>query len=159
MEKSYDCLDDLFDHPEKIGHEVGFSDMTDLHGKWIRKMVFGGKDYTLQAHRGSYKSSCLAVAISIILIYYPERNIIFLRKTDNDVAEMLGMVSKILKSDAFCALVKEIHGKELTVEAESMNHLSTNLWNSPMGAPQLLGLGIKSSITGKHRFEVPAIAS
>ena len=149
-----DCLDTLFDHPEELGREVGFTDMTELHGKWIRKMVFSGKDYTLQAHRGSFKSSCLAVAISIILIYYPERNIIFLRKTDNDVAEMLGMVSKILKSDTFCALVKEIHGKELTVEAESMNHLSTNLWNSPMGAPQLLGLGIKSSITGKHAWYV-----
>ena len=149
-----DCIDSLFDHPEELGREVGFSDLTEMHGKWIKKMVFSGKDYTLQAHRGSFKSSCLAVAISIILIYYPDRNIIFLRKTDNDVAEMLGMVSKILHSDTFCALVKEIHGKELTVEAESMNHLSTNLWNSPMGAPQLLGLGIKSSITGKHAWYV-----
>ncbi len=149
-----DCLDSLFDHPEELGREVGFTDLTEMHGKWIKKMVFSEKDYTLQAHRGSFKSSCLAVAISIILIYYPDRNIIFLRKTDNDVAEMLGMVSKILKSDTFCALVKEIHGKELTVEAESMNHLSTNLWNSPMGAPQLLGLGIKSSITGKHAWYV-----
>ena len=35
-----------------------------------------------------------------------------------------------------------------------MNHLSTNLWTSPMGAPQLLGLGIKSSITGKHAYYV-----
>ena len=45
-------------------------------------------------------------------------------------------------------------GEELTVEAESMNHLSTNLWNSPMGAPQLLGLGIRASITGKHAWYV-----
>ena len=149
-----DCLDSLFDHPEELGREVGFSDLTEMHGEWIKKMVFSGKDYTLQAHRGSYKSSCLAVAISILLVYYPERNIIFLRKTDNDVAEMLGMVSKILRSDTFCALVREMHGKDLTVEAESMNHLSTSLWNSPMGAPQLLGLGIRASITGKHAWYV-----
>ena len=147
-------LDDLFDHPEELGHAVGFTDMTALHGQWIRKMVFSGKDYTLQAHRGSYKSSCLAVAISILLIYYPDRNIIFLRKTDNDVAEMLWMVSKILHSEVFCSLAREMHGRELTVEGESMNHLSTSLWNSPMGAPQLLGLGIKSSITGKHSWYV-----
>ena len=50
-------LDIFFDHPEKIGHEVGFTDMTDLHGKWIQRIVFGNKDYTLQAHRGSFKSS------------------------------------------------------------------------------------------------------
>jgi len=147
-------LELFFRHPEKIGREVGFKDLTKLHGKWIKKMVFGTKDYTLQAHRGSYKSSCLAVAISIILVYYPERNIIFLRKTDSDVSEMLGMVSKILHSEFFCDLVKEMHGKELTVEGESMNHLSTNLWTSPMGAPQLLGLGIRASITGKHSYYV-----
>ena len=147
-------LDIFFDHPEQIGHEIGFTDMTALHGQWIKKMVFGTEDYTLQAHRGSYKSSCLAVAISILLIYYPDRNIIFLRKTDSDVSEMLSMVSKILHSAFFQDLVREMYGKDLTVEAESMNHLSTNLWNSPMGAPQLLGLGIRASITGKHAWYV-----
>ena len=148
-------LDIFFDHPEKIGHEVGFTDLVKMHGDWIKRMVFGTKDYTLQAHRGSFKSSCLAVAISILLVYYPERNIIFLRKTDSDVSEMLGMVSKILHSEFFQDLVREMHdGKELSVEGESMNHLSTNLWNSPMGAPQLLGLGIRASITGKHAFYV-----
>ena len=149
-----DYLLSIFDHPEHLGHEVGFVDMGELHGQWIKKMVFGSEDYTLQAHRGSYKSSCLAVAISLLLICYPDRNIIFLRKTDSDVSEMLGMVSKIMRSECFHALVRELYGKELSVIAESMNHLSTNLWNSPMGAPQLLGLGIKSSITGKHAWYV-----
>ncbi len=145
----------FFEHPEMIGHEIGFSDLTELHGTWIKNMVFGSGDYTLQAHRGSYKSSCLAVAISILLVYYPDRNIIFLRKTDSDVSEMLGMVSKILHSVFFRDLVREMHGgAELTVEGESMNHLSTSLWTSPMGAPQLLGLGIRASITGKHAWYV-----
>ncbi len=125
-----------------------------MHGVWIREMIGGKEDYTLQAHRGSYKSSCLAVAISLLLILYPQRNIIFLRKTDNDVTEMLGMVSKILRSEMFRDLVKELYGQDLQLSGESMNHLSTNLWNSPMGAPQLLGLGIKSSITGKHSWYV-----
>ena len=145
----------FFEHPEAIGREVGFKDLTPLHGLWIRNMVFGSGDYTLQAHRGSYKSSCLAVAISILLVYWPDRNIIFLRKTDSDVSEMLGMVSKILHSVFFQDLVREMHpGAELTVEGESMNHLSTNLWTSPMGSPQLLGLGIRASITGKHAWYV-----
>ena len=142
-------------HPERVGHEIGFSDFTSLHGEWIREMVWGKGDYTLQAHRGSYKSSCLAVAIALILVVFPSRNIIFLRKTDSDVAEMLGMVSKILRSTFFAKLVKVVYGGlPLSVVGESMNHLSTNLWTSPMGAPQLLGLGIRASITGKHSFYV-----
>ena len=141
-------------HPEELGHQIGFSDLTPLHGEWIREMVWGTEDYTLHAHRGSYKSSCLAVAIALILIILPTRNIIFLRKTDSDVSEMLGMVSKILNSRVMMNIVKIVYHQDLKVEGESMNHLSTNLWTSPMGAPQLLGLGIRASITGKHSWYV-----
>ena len=141
-------------HPEELGHQIGFTDLTPLHGEWIREMVWGTEDYTLQAHRGSYKSSCLAVAIALILIILPTRNIIFLRKTDSDVSEMLGMVSKILNSRVMMNIVKIVYHQDLKVEGESMNHLSTNLWTSPMGAPQLLGLGIRAFITGKHSWYV-----
>ena len=147
-------LAELKPQVEELGRQVGFPDLTPLHGQWIRDMVWGEEDYTLQAHRGSFKSSCLAIAISLILVIYPTRNIIFLRKTDSDVSEMMGMVSKILSSRVIRNIVKIAYHQELKVEGESMNHLSTNLWTSPMGAPQLLGLGIRASITGKHAFYV-----
>ena len=35
----------LLKQPEKIGRAVGFKDLTALHGKWIRAMVFGKEDY------------------------------------------------------------------------------------------------------------------
>ncbi len=143
------------EHPEKIGIAAGFKDLTPLHGEWIRQMVFGREDYTLQAHRGSYKSSCLAVAISLILIFFPDRNIIFIRKADNDVSEMLSMVEKILSYDIIHALVNILYpGRKLEVPSVGADHLSTNLWTSPMGSPQLLGIGLRASITGKHAFYV-----
>ena len=145
---------ELLKRPEIIGRAAGFKDLTEIHGMWIREMVYGTEDYTLQAHRGSYKSSSLAVAISLMLVLYPKRNIIFLRKADNDVAEMLMMVGKILRTDVLQDLVSVLYDRELTVEDEAMDHLSTNLWTSPMGAPQLLGIGLKSSITGKHAWFV-----
>ena len=145
----------LLEHPEMIGRAVGFTDLTEMHGEWIREMVYGTEDYTLQAHRGSYKSSCLAVAIALIMVIFPKRNIIFLRKTDDDVAEMMRMVSKILKSETLARIVKSIYnGTELILTAESTEQISTNLWTSPMGAPQLLGMGIRASITGKHAYYV-----
>ncbi len=141
-------------HPDVIGRQVGFQDLTPLHGEWIRQMVWGQGDYTLQAHRGSYKSSCLAVAISLILLIYPVRNIIFIRKADNDVSEMLRMVSKILRSDVFRQLAKSLLDKPLIITSEGGDHLSTNFWSSPMGSPQLLGIGLRASITGKHAYYV-----
>ena len=144
------AVKEMLKHPEQIGIRVGFRDMTPLHGMWIREIVFGTEDYTLQAHRGSYKSSSLAVGIALIMILDPTHNIIFLRKADNDVAEMLRMVIKILRSQIMTDISMVYHGIPVEIVAESMDQVSTNLWNSPMGAPQLLGLGIKSSITGKH---------
>ena len=144
----------ILKEPDDLGRRVGFKDLTSLHREWIREMIDGEGDYTLQAHRGSYKSSCLAVAIAILMILKPKRNIIFLRKTDSDVAEMLGMVSKILRTQVIQDIVLRYWHKALRITGESMNHLSTNLWDSPMGAPQLLGLGIRASITGKHAFYV-----
>ena len=36
----------LLKQPEKIGRAVGFKDLTALHGKWIRAMVFGDRKST-----------------------------------------------------------------------------------------------------------------
>ena len=144
----------LLQHPEQIGIEIGFRDLTPLHGLWIREMAMGEGDYTLQAHRGSYKSSCLAVAISLILILFPDRNIIFIRKADNDVSEMMGMVEKILQSPALRSITYALYQRNLTMPSFGADHLSTSLWTSPMGSPQLLGIGLRASITGKHAYYV-----
>ena len=154
MKQKKDVFREVMEHPEEVGRQVGFTDLTPLHGRWIAEMVMGTGDYTLQAHRGSYKSSCLAVSIALIMVTDPKRNLIFLRKTDNDVTEMMVMVSKILKSPFFSSLVRMMYDRELALAAENSSSISTNLWESPMGAPQLLGLGIKSSITGKHAWYV-----
>ena len=90
---------EVLQRPEVLGRLVGFTDLTALHGEWIHEMVFGDEDYTLQAHRGAFKSSCLAVAIPLYMVLYPNRNVIFLRKTDHDVGEMMNMVAKVLQSD------------------------------------------------------------
>ena len=144
----------LLEHPEEIGINVGFTDLTPMHGEWITEMVFGEEDYTLQAHRGSYKSSCLAVAIAMLMVLYPKQNIIFMRKTDSNVAEMMNMVCKILRQPVLQGIVSSLYHKPLMVTAESLDHISTNLWHSPMGAYQLQGFGMRTSITGKHAWFV-----
>lgn len=151
MIEDKELANNIYDYPEQIGVEVGFKDLKPIHGEWIREIVWGDGDYTLMAHRGSFKSSCLAVAIALIMVIYPTINIIFLRKADNDVSEMIRMVKKILQSSVMRDICAVFHGGvrlELTEDAQ--DHISTNLWTSPMGASQLLGIGLKSSITGKH---------
>ena len=140
----------LYKHPEKIGPHVGFNDLTPLHGEWIRNIVFGDDDYTLMAHRAAFKSSIMAIAIALLMVLFPTLNIIFIRKADSDVSEMMRMVLKILDSQLFKDIVRILYQTDLQIVESSSDKISTNLWTSPMGSPQLLGLGIGSSITGKH---------
>ena len=140
----------IYNHPERIGIAAGFKDLKSIHGEWIREMVFGDGDYTLLAHRGGYKSSCLAVAIGLLMVFQPTDNIIFLRKADNDVVEMINMVKKVLSLQIMSDICFLAHGVPLEVLKSAQDNISTNIWKSPMGAPQLLGIGLKSSITGKH---------
>ena len=69
----------LMRHPARVARLCGLDRLTDeLHGAWLEEMICGREDFTLLAHRGSYKTSCLAFAMAAMLLVYPRRNIIFI---------------------------------------------------------------------------------
>ena len=143
-------IDLIIDEPYKIGHWVGFNDLTPLHNEWIKMMMFSKVDETLLAHRGSYKTTCLSIAIALLMLIKPNMTIIFLRKTDTDVKEVINQVTKILKSSTVLYLCQKIYGVDIKLIEETAFNVTTNLFTTTKGASQLLGLGIKTSITGKH---------
>ena len=141
----------LLADPVLLGAALGYKDFRyGLHDEWIREMILGTEDMTLQAHRGSYKTTCLAVAIACMMIYYRSRNIIFLRKTDADVVEVIKNVRRILGTDVFRQIFLALTGEELFVVKETGTEITTSAYCAPRGASQLLGIGIGGSITGKH---------
>lgn len=141
----------ILSHPEALGWALGYKDFKkEIHGKWIRKMVTTQEDMTLQAHRGSYKTTCLCVAIAMMMIENGERSIIFMRKTDNDVAEVINNVLRIVNSPVFREIYQVLTGMELKVMSSSYTSLTLNNYHAPIGASQLRGLGTNGSLTGKH---------
>lgn len=138
-------------NPSIIANEIGFKDVKPYpHNEWLNEVVFGKDDYTLMAHRGSYKSSCLSVAIALIMVIFPWLNIIFLRKADNDVTEMVRMVKKALESRIMQDIAIALWKRQLTIVESTATSITTSLYINSSGASQLLGIGLKSSITGKH---------
>ena len=137
-------------HPVALCHELGYKQMNKMHGEWIRKMVCGKEDWTLQAHRGSYKTTCLSVSIALIMVRYRMDNIIFLRKTDTDVTEVIKNVDRILNEPIFKEICHALTGQPLEVLRSTASEIVTNYYQAPSGAPQLLGIGISGSLTGKH---------
>lgn len=147
------AIEFLKEHPVRYAHLLGFDKLTELHDEWIREMVIGKGDYTLMAHRGSYKTTCVSLAIAISMILLPKRRILFMRKTDDDVKEVIKQVQKIIESPKTQMLATTIYGKNIKLIVNNATELSTNLVIDAKGTSQLLGIGIGGSLTGKH-FDV-----
>lgn len=140
----------LYYEPYKIGHFVGFKDLTELHNAWLRSFLYSKDDQTLLAHRGSYKTTDLSLFLALHIIVQPNEITDFFRKTDTDVKEVIKQTGKILDSGCSRYIVRTLYGKELEFLKNTDTEIHTNLCKNIKGSSQLLGLGIGTSITGKH---------
>lgn len=136
--------------PVKIANYVGFSKMGELHNEWIKTMLYATEDKTILGHRASYKTTCLSVSLALMMVIYPYKSIIFLRKTDDDVIEVVKQVSNILRTSVFQYISLEFYGTDIKFKQDTSFKLDTNLNTSTKGSVQLLGIGINGSLTGKH---------
>ena len=148
--RKQEILDLLWNEPYKIGHWVGFKDLTTLHNEWLRSFLYVNDDQTLLAHRGSYKTTDLSLFLALHTVEKPNENVMFFRKTDDDVTEVITQSQKILKSGAMKEIVRQLYGTELELLKENTSEIHTNLCTSTRGVSQVVGLGIGTSITGKH---------
>lgn len=140
----------LRNHPVKFGQMLGFTKLTELHNGWIKKMAFGKKDHTLQGHRSSYKTTCLSIALALIIILLPNKRTLFMRKTDDDVKEIIKQVRNILINPITQVFVQAIYGVTLKLNVDNSTELLTNLTTDIKGTSQLVGIGTQSSLTGQH---------
>ena len=145
-----EILDLLWNEPYKIGHWVGFKDLTALHNEWLRSFLYSSDDQTLLAHRGSYKTTDLSLFLAIHTVIDPNENVMFFRKTDDDVTEVMVQTKKILKSGCIQNIVRKVYGTDLLLMKANNSEIHTNLCTSTKGVSQIVGLGIGTSITGKH---------
>lgn len=140
----------LLSEPYKLGHLLGFTKLTELHNGWIVDMVKGKEDKTLQAHRGSYKTTCVSIALALLIVLLPNYRILFMRKTEDDVKEVIKQVKKILETPHMRYFVQCIYGVTLKLTTSTANEISTNLTTDIRGTSQLVGMGMGGSLTGKH---------
>lgn len=113
-------------------------------------MIRGTQDKTLQAHRGSYKTTCVSIALACIFVLLPNKKTLFLRKTDADVKEVIRQVRNILLSAPMQEAARLIHGKDMVLTTQTASELSSNLPGDSKGTSQIVAMGINGSITGKH---------
>lgn len=150
MASKEELVELAYEMPADIAVSLGYDKLTDLHNEWIRELVFGEDDITIQGHRGSYKTTCLIVSFALIIVFFPSLRTLFLRKTDTDVAEVMTAVASLLRKPFFKLLAAKLYGVELSLAKDTTSVVDTNLAGGVSGAAQLQGLGCGASLTGKH---------
>lgn len=140
----------IFEYPYLLGHAVGFTKLTALHNEWITDMVCGIEDKTLRAHRGSYKTTCVSIALACLIIAAPNTSTMFMRKTDTDIKEIVRQVQNILRNPVIQDIVAAVYGVPLILTTASATEINTNLATSTKGTAQLVAMGTNGSLTGKH---------
>lgn len=143
-------LDLLWENPIEVGRWIGFTDFTEMHNEWLKDFLYSKDDQTLQGHRGSFKTTTLSLFLALHTIIAPNETTLFFRKTISDVSEVIKQTSNILKSGCVQSMVQILYGKPLLFKKDSNCEIHTNLMTSPRGSSQIVGLGITTSITGKH---------
>jgi len=144
------AIEFLRDNPVGFAHLLGLTKLGDLHNRWITDMVKGKGDHTLQASRNTYKTTSVSVALALILLLLPRKRVLFMRKTDDDVKEIVKQVQKILLDPHTQYFAQCIYGVGIRLTTQSANEINTNLNTDIKGSSQLFGMGIGSSLTGKH---------
>lgn len=150
MTQKNEWLRAVRDYPVSFGISAGYDKLTDLHNEWIRAFIRKRKDQTLQAHRGSYKTTCVMVALALMIIVYPDEALLFMRKTEADVKEVIRGVKNLLQTPMYQDLCVALYGRKLQLTIDSSSVVDTNLKIGPRGTPQLTGVGINGNLTGQH---------
>ena len=146
-------LDLIYEEPYKIAQFVGFSDFRKFpHNIWMQRILFSKKKtITLQAHRGSYKTTALSVCVALIMLLFPTRTILLIRKTENDITTFVSQVKNILMSDTFHSMAAILYdGHDLIMTRATSFSLDTSLNQAISGACQFDALSLTGSLTGKH---------
>ena len=142
----------IIESPHKLGHFLGYEDLTEVHSRWIKNVWQAEKDYTLQAFRGSYKTtSVIVVGVIWYLLFEPEHRVLLVREDYGNAVATLGEIIRNYEKDEMKALYRELVGVEnfqLKVKRHNSITLPTKRKTSREGSIEAIGIG--GSLTGRH---------
>ena len=145
-------LADWLEEPHKFGHVLGYTKLTPLHGEWIKIFVRYNRFDLLQAHRGSYKTTCGIVAMVLLFLCFPDMRLLIVRKTGDLASAVLKAIQKHFITNDILRLY--MFSRWNIVDA------TTNIWSSERTTfafkkmvtidPSMMAVGVGASITGAH---------
>ena len=145
---------DILDDPLFLAELLGYDRVVhDYHREWIENFIRPG-DYVLLAHRNSYKTTCVVIAIILELLMNPSVRIQVARKTEKQAIKILEEVVAHFFRKPLRKLYLDrwgVNNISQHIEWSKMNGLNINLRNKKITKERNLEMcGIGKPSTGAH---------
>lgn len=141
----------ILNKPHLLGHYLGYDKLTEIHSQWIIDSWTNKKDYILQAHRNSYKTTAILLIGTIwYLIYNPESTILIVRKEYEGAASILNAISKLYQSTEMQTLYKELGYTGITLTEDKKDSITLDKKKQVTKEGNIESMGIGGAITGRH---------
>lgn len=119
-------------------------------GAFVGIVIEGDGMFLLDNFLVVHNTTCIEEFIALKMILCPDQTMIFVRKTDDDVKEVVEKVKSLLQTPVFKEMVRVFYNTQLEFKKATAFEIDTNLHKELGGGSQLLAIGLKGSITGKH---------
>jgi len=137
--------------PHLLGKIAGKGKLTLQHSEWIRYCWHPSENRSMQAHRGSYKTTAIVAVGSLWwLLFNPNDRIGLIRKTYTDSADVVRMVGLMAELPEVQRLFLDVQG---VAPKKIIDRDGVILWNfkgTVTPEPSLQAHGLDYGMTGKH---------
>lgn len=150
-EEEHKILAKIAKYPHLLGHLVGLDKLTEQHSQWIHYCWNTNEHTSLQAHRGSFKTTSVTFLGPVWwLLFNPEETISISRKTHTEACDTLAAIMKIYQNPEIQALYHMAHGKIPVPTISRNNRVAFDFKTSVTKEGSIDVYGVESSMTGTH---------
>jgi len=137
--------------PHLLGHLCGKTKLTPLHDTWIRWVWDSNEPRALQACRGAYKSTSIAVVGTMRwLLFHPNDRIAIVRKTFTDASDVVDTIRHSFEFPAVQTVTKLMLGQFAKTTMARDGRLRFNFKKTSTPEVSVTAHGLDGSLTGKH---------
>lgn len=138
-------------YPHLLGNLMGMELLTEMHSQWIRYLWLSPKSSSLQAHRGSYKTTaCTELGIVWWLLFNPDEKMALIRQNKTAASDTLKAVTKYFKHPVVQEVFRVAHGTYPVILSEAYGTLDMSFKTSISKEHTVDAHGIDSVPTGSH---------
>lgn len=148
-----DNFQKIIQFPHLIANIAGKHQHGLMHSDWIHYLFDHDEkqqEKSLQAHRGSYKTTAIAVGMVYDLLLFPNNRILYFRKKAEKAQDVVNLAYQILMLPEIQQLFYFAHGKWPKAVIKRKAQITFNFKNDYSVEGNLNPFGLDSSYTGVH---------